>query len=144
VFRSLRWTCLRVCSHPLREQLFYVYNDYKQKLQITIMVPTTLLFWSVVATTPQRRVSTSLLLLSCTDSSCSYAGGASNSFNREANPFHMPLLVRVPQVRYSSCHSWYVCQRFLIPQLRQLSTFYYYVRRHKSFVLYCSDKLYLY
>ena len=91
MFRSLRWTCLRVCSHPLREQMCYVYNDYKQKLQITIMVPTTSLFWSVVATTPRRRVNTSLLLLTCTDSSRSYACAASNSSSREANPFHMPL-----------------------------------------------------
>ena len=67
VFRSLRCTCLRVCSHPLREQLYYVYNDYKQKLQITIMVPTTSLFWSVVPTPLRRRVNTSLLLLTCTD-----------------------------------------------------------------------------
>jgi hypothetical protein len=102
VFRFLRWTCLRVCSHPRREQLCYVYNDYKHKLQITIMVPTTSFFWSLVPTPPRRRVNISLLLLTCTDSSCSYAGGTSNSFNPEANPFHMPLLVRVPQVRLSS------------------------------------------
>jgi hypothetical protein len=49
-----------------------------------------------------------------------------------------PISLIAQQIRFT-CHFRYVCHTFIILHICELSTFYYYVRKHNSFVLYCRD-----